>query len=438
MVTREELHALVWSQPMTKVCERFGVSSSYMARVCTLLNVPRPPRGHWQKLAVGQAEPQEALPEALPGDQTTWNEKGGPLPTPARPRQVREPTSPRPLRRPGKPAEGTHPLIRGTIGEFRRSRPGHPQGYLRPFKKLLPDVIASAAMIERTLDVASKLFNELEAAGARVVIAPGDQRWSGMVIDEREVPKDDRQRHHYYQSSLWSPLRPTIAFFQDTAISIAVLEMTEPVLLRYVGHDKGHEGYIRETEYQTNPRKFRYDHGWTTTKDLPCGRLRIVAFSAGGVKWSKSWQEKGAATIDASLHRIARDIRAAIPEVTALVEEARRQAEIRHQEFLAAEDRRKRQEDRRRIEESTKQSQEALGQVIQQWADRMAVERFLDELSVSIDQLPESERVPLVKRLQLAREFMGTVDPLEFFRTWKTPREIYEPKFATGGELASK
>jgi len=68
MVTREELYALVWAQPMTKVCEQFGISSSYMVRVCTLLNVPRPPRGHWQKLAVGKAATAEALPEPLPGD----------------------------------------------------------------------------------------------------------------------------------------------------------------------------------------------------------------------------------------------------------------------------------------------------------------------------------------------------------------------------------
>ena len=104
-------------------------------------------------------------------------------------------------------------------------------------------------------------------------------------------------------------MRPTVAFFQDTAIAIAVLEMTEPVLLRYVGHDKGNDGYIRETEYQANLRKYRQQHTWTTTRDLPCGRLRIVAFSAEGVKWSRSWQEKGPITIDGSLHRIAREIR---------------------------------------------------------------------------------------------------------------------------------
>jgi len=54
-VSREALYGLIWSEPMLRVAARFGVSSSYMARVCTLLNVPRPERGYWSKLAVGKA-----------------------------------------------------------------------------------------------------------------------------------------------------------------------------------------------------------------------------------------------------------------------------------------------------------------------------------------------------------------------------------------------
>ncbi len=429
MVTREELYALVWSEPMIKVAERYDVSGTYLARVCTLLHVPRPPRGHWQKLAVGKAVPQEPLPEALPGDQVTWNEKGGPLPSDVRPRPVRATTAPRrSLKRTGKPAEGTHPLIRGTLGEYRRSRPVSSWSYLRPYKKLLPDIIASDASIERILDVASKLYNELEAQGGRVVIAPGDQSWSSMAIDEREVPKGDRPKH-YYSNSLWSPMRPTIAFFGDTAIGIAILEMSEDVLLQYVGSGLGIDGYIRESEYQASIRKYRKDFTWTTNKDLPCGRLRIVAYSGDAEGWSKSWQEKGTTTIEAALPRIAKEIRAAISEVINIVEEARHQAEIRHQAWLADMERWERKEDLRHIDESTKQSRDALSQVIQRWADRIAVERFFDELSQSIDALQDEERAGLVERLRLAREFMGTVEPLEYFRKWKVPLEIYVPKF---------
>jgi len=44
-----------------------------MARVCTLLNMPRPERGYWAKLAVGKRPTkQPALPEPLSGDQFEW------------------------------------------------------------------------------------------------------------------------------------------------------------------------------------------------------------------------------------------------------------------------------------------------------------------------------------------------------------------------------
>ncbi len=44
MTTREDLYDLVWSKPMTTVAEQYGVSGSYMARVCAVLRVPRPER----------------------------------------------------------------------------------------------------------------------------------------------------------------------------------------------------------------------------------------------------------------------------------------------------------------------------------------------------------------------------------------------------------
>ena len=72
-VTREALYALVWSEPMLKVAARYDVSSSYLGRICTLLNVPRPERGYWAKLAVGKAPQKPALQDARPGDELAWS-----------------------------------------------------------------------------------------------------------------------------------------------------------------------------------------------------------------------------------------------------------------------------------------------------------------------------------------------------------------------------
>ena len=73
-VSREALYDEVWRHPMLRVAERYGVSSSFMARVCTSMNVPRPPRGQWAKLEHGKPSPQAPLPDARPGDHVICEE----------------------------------------------------------------------------------------------------------------------------------------------------------------------------------------------------------------------------------------------------------------------------------------------------------------------------------------------------------------------------
>jgi hypothetical protein len=63
-VDREKLYEEVWAEPMIVVAARYGVSSSFLARVCTRMRVPSPERGYWAKRAVGKAPPKPALPEA--------------------------------------------------------------------------------------------------------------------------------------------------------------------------------------------------------------------------------------------------------------------------------------------------------------------------------------------------------------------------------------
>ena len=53
-VSREELYRLVWTEPMTKVAPRFGLSDVGLAKVCRKYQIPRPPVGYWAKIGVGQ------------------------------------------------------------------------------------------------------------------------------------------------------------------------------------------------------------------------------------------------------------------------------------------------------------------------------------------------------------------------------------------------
>lgn len=75
-VTRQTLYDQVWTHPMVTVAAKYGVSSSYMARVCERLNVPRPARGYWAQLEVGKAPAKPPLPDARVGDDLEWSRDG--------------------------------------------------------------------------------------------------------------------------------------------------------------------------------------------------------------------------------------------------------------------------------------------------------------------------------------------------------------------------
>jgi len=57
----------------------------------------------------------------------------------------------------------------------------------------------------------------------------------------------------------------------------------------------------------------------------------------------------------------------------------------------------------------------------------MSIEQFLRGVEERVLSLPEAQRGQVLDRLQLARQFIGTQDPLEIFNSWKTPGERYMP-----------
>lgn len=215
MTIREELYQLVWAEPMIRAAARFEVSGSYLARVCEALNVPRPDRGCWQKLAVGKAPAPEPLPEAQPGDQVVWR-KDVPLSQPGRrPRMPPRRRQPRANAKVSIPRGQVHHLIRGAKAHFLNTRWIDDGAYLKPFKKLLVHVSFRPVLLIGPLSSPNDLFNALESVGHRVMIPLGDQQWSGTGGDERE--DTTRPRHSYYQSSGWSPHRPTVVCIGEVA-----------------------------------------------------------------------------------------------------------------------------------------------------------------------------------------------------------------------------
>jgi AcrR family transcriptional regulator len=66
VMTREQLYTAVWTTPMSRLAQEWGLSRSGLAKLCDRLLIPYPGRGHWAGV-VGNPLP---LPPAPPGSPT--------------------------------------------------------------------------------------------------------------------------------------------------------------------------------------------------------------------------------------------------------------------------------------------------------------------------------------------------------------------------------
>lgn len=66
-VTREELYAMVWQKPLSRLAEELGISGNRLAKICDKLNVPYPPRGYWAKKEAGKPVVTFKLPARKDG-----------------------------------------------------------------------------------------------------------------------------------------------------------------------------------------------------------------------------------------------------------------------------------------------------------------------------------------------------------------------------------
>ena len=304
-VSREEMYAEVWRLPMTKIADHHRVSSSFLARVCTRMNVPRPPRGHWVKLENGVPSPQPALPEAGPGDLQVWR-RGDALGAVSRP--VPKAPAPRKI----KPEQlrisrsSQHPVVVGAYEVFEQGRVID-QGFLKPGRQRLVDVVVTKPQLEPALKLANQLFLKLEAAGHRVMFAPSDRTYVRASFDEHEhPPKKPRHRH----PALWSPSKPTVVFVGTVAIGLTLFEMTEELEARYIDGK-----YIPTSKIPSQQmRCLSSTWNWSTRMDFATGRLCIRAFSPyPWTDWSQSWKEAKQGSLRGQLDEIVQQLTDAAP-----------------------------------------------------------------------------------------------------------------------------
>ena len=410
-VSREKLFEEVWAEPMVKVAVRYGVSSSFMARVCNRLNVPKPARGHWAKLAVGHGVPRPELPAPRPGDELEWSRDGNPRRSPIE--LLKAPATPRTRMRRQVDRPSRHELTREGRQYFDEAKQSD-RGYLLPTKRRLLDLFVTQSTLDRAFDAANKLFLSLEDRGHRVTL-PRLHEYQRKPIDERIV--GGSPDHHWGSGNAD---RPTVVFIGTVAIGLAVFELSEKVEVRYVDGK-----YVPVDDLPVSKRRgWSPNSEWTHMSDLPTGRLCIRASSPyAGTIWEKQWRESKAGQLGKLIPRIVRTLEDEADGIAVLVEERRRQAEAERQRWEVEHERWMREENERRRIQCIKESKDELFAIVESWGVAERIESFFKNAERRALDLGEADRASILERLHSARALLGGTDALQWFRTWKVPEE---------------
>lgn len=410
VVTRELLYEQAWSTPMTKIGERYGVSSSYLARVFTSLNIPRPPVGYWAQVAAGKGKVRPVLPESRPGDLTAWSRNAAPLQVSRSLPKERQKTSRKASTTPAT-LPRRHPLLLSIEEHFTKVRESE-NGYLRPTKRSMADLIVSRTGIAHAVGFANQLYLALMKEGLAVALSDPATHMNRESVDHRE-----KASTRYIHPSLWQPQRPTVVYIGTIVFGLTIYEISEYVEVKHLDKE-----YVRLSSLPASHRRSPYRDGWVMSTDMPTGRLCLQVYSPYyRADWIHRWSEDKPGDLVSKIPSIVKLLIAEAPGLAKKVEVERERAELEWQKHqLQIAEWQRKEEEKRRLK-VIQDSRDQLEAVIQTWAKVNSIQAFFDDIERSAHKLGDQERKVVMARLAKAKELIGDLDALKHFNAWVPP-----------------
>jgi hypothetical protein len=191
-VSREELYELVWAKPIRDVAKEFGISDVGLGKICKRLNVPKPPRGYWQRSASGYKVKTPALPSMGKGGRkevTIWPATRKPIPHAKSPKLEHLEREKLPINRivVSEGLRGAHSLVSYTNKVLSKAKPDS-YGRLmlswdtkveRPYL----DLRVSKQALHRSLRIMDALLKAMEARGHNIISDKGPR----FVVNDQNI-----------------------------------------------------------------------------------------------------------------------------------------------------------------------------------------------------------------------------------------------------------
>ncbi len=185
-LTRKELYDLVWSEPMIKLADKFGLSDVGLKKKCRTHNIPVPPRGYWARKQAGQKPSVIPLPKGFPLDtkitiyRNPMHGMNPPLPKEARIRTLEIKRQITLITQPTIP----HPLVEQTRMILTDCLPNKDSIMDTPERVCL-DLQVSPRSLDRALAIMESIIKALEGFGHKVLIT---DKGTLAVVSGFEIP----------------------------------------------------------------------------------------------------------------------------------------------------------------------------------------------------------------------------------------------------------
>lgn len=177
-IDRKTLYEQVWTTPVSRLCKEYGLSDVGFAKICKCHNIPRPPRGYWEKTRNGKAVRKRPLPEVSDPRLETITIQVRPhsprqeFPEDVRRRLDAEKKAESRIIVPGSP-ESPHPLVARTMTSLRSARVDE-RGLASPKASNCLKVSVSPGCIGRAISILDTLIKAFEARGFRMKDRDGE------------------------------------------------------------------------------------------------------------------------------------------------------------------------------------------------------------------------------------------------------------------------
>jgi len=407
-ITRDDLYKLVWEEPLGKIAKRYEISSNEITKACNQLDIPKPEQGHWTKIDLGHQIQKPNLPEQFYEDQQSWT-FGIKNQTPV----IRKQRAPK-LKKQAFEILKEHPILKDIRRNLSVARYKTSEGYLKPNKKIMADIFVTPECVDKSITLANSLFLAFLKEGYEVYFSDYQER--PFSVPEYDILEDDKKKRRF--KDIWGPWKSTLVDINGIAFGIKIFEMLVEEKAIYLDGE-----YILVSKYTpAHQKKARYHHTWESIKEYGSGRLCILIYSYD--KWIYRVKEVEGQKLEKQIPEIINYLKSRVPQLLAVKERLQQEREKRAREWEEQKKQWAIERNQAVVEEATKKSRQWANEIIENWGEAMRVHNFFNSIEQDIQRLDDPIRTQLLERAKLAKDLVGTVDPLEFLGKWKSPDEL--------------